>query len=91
MKNQALFPSNDKSKRLQCCLLQFLFGDLRVSHSRTTSILLPFQHYFIESGQWEGDNGSFVQWNPIYDRIELYLGWGRVGGGRGPKPGTDLV
>ena len=64
MKNQALFSSNDKSKRLQCRLLQFLFGDLRVSHSRTTSILLPFQHYFIQSGQWEGDNGSLCAMEP---------------------------
>ena len=30
MKNQALFSSKDKSKKLKCCLLQFLFGDLRV-------------------------------------------------------------
>ena len=30
MKNQALFSSNDKSKKLKCCLLQFLFGALRV-------------------------------------------------------------
>ena len=30
MKNQALFPSEDKSKKLKCRLLQFLFGALRV-------------------------------------------------------------
>ena len=30
MKNQALFSSRDKSKKLKCCLLQFLFGTLRV-------------------------------------------------------------
>ena len=30
MKNQALFSSKDKSKKLKCCLLQFLFGFLRV-------------------------------------------------------------
>ena len=30
MKNQALFSSKDKSKKLKCCLLQFLFGTLRV-------------------------------------------------------------
>ena len=30
MKNQALFSSKDKSKTLKCCLLQFLFGALRV-------------------------------------------------------------
>ena len=30
MKNQALFSSKDKSKKIKCCLLQFLFGTLRV-------------------------------------------------------------
>ena len=30
MKNQALFSSKHKSKKLKCCLLQFLFGALRV-------------------------------------------------------------
>ena len=31
MKNQALFSSKDKSKKLKCCLLQFLLGALRVN------------------------------------------------------------
>ena len=31
MKNQALFSSTDKCKKLKCCLLQFLFGALRVN------------------------------------------------------------
>ena len=30
MKNQALFSLKDKSKKLKSCLLQFLFGTLRV-------------------------------------------------------------
>ena len=30
MKNQALFSSNNKSEKLKCRLLQFLFGALRV-------------------------------------------------------------
>ena len=30
MKNQVLFSSNDKSKKLKCRLLQFLIGTLRV-------------------------------------------------------------
>ena len=30
MKNQALFSSKDKSKKLKCRLLQFLFGTLNV-------------------------------------------------------------
>ena len=31
MKNQALFSSKDKSKKLKCRLLQFLFSALRVN------------------------------------------------------------
>ena len=31
MKNQFLFSSKDKSKKLKCRLLQFLFGTLRVN------------------------------------------------------------
>ena len=31
MKNQALFSSKDKSTKLKCRLLQFLFGALRVN------------------------------------------------------------
>ena len=31
MKNQALFSSKDKSKKLKCRLLQFLFGAFRVN------------------------------------------------------------
>ena len=31
LKNQALFSSKDKSKKLKCRLLQFLFGALRVN------------------------------------------------------------
>ena len=30
MKNQALFSLKDKSKKLKCRLLQFMFGTLRV-------------------------------------------------------------
>ena len=32
MKNQALFSWKDKSKKLKCRLLQFLFGALRVKN-----------------------------------------------------------
>ena len=31
MKHQVLFSLKDKSKKLECCLLQFLFGGLRVN------------------------------------------------------------
>ena len=39
MKNQALFFSKDKHKKLKCRLLQFLFGALRVN--RETGKIIP--------------------------------------------------
>ena len=46
MKNQALFTSKDKSKKLKCRLLQFLFGALRAKVNgfkvRHFLLLLPF-------------------------------------------------
>ena len=38
MKNQALFSSKDKSKKLKCRLLQFWFGALRVKRQISTRI-----------------------------------------------------
>ena len=43
MKNQALFSSNDKSKKLKCHLLQFLFGALRVNCFEFNG---PLRQYF---------------------------------------------
>ena len=37
MKIEALFSSKDKSKELKCCLLQVLFGALRVKASPVTT------------------------------------------------------
>ena len=43
MKNQALFSSKDISKKLKCCLLQFLFGALRVKvHSPHDCCFISF-------------------------------------------------
>ena len=39
MKNQALFSSKDKSKKLKCSLLQYLFGVSRVNRLLLTDIL----------------------------------------------------
>ena len=39
MKNQALFSSKDKSKKLKCCLQQFLFGALRVNGGKICKLL----------------------------------------------------
>ena len=43
MKNQALFPSKDTSKKLKCRLLQFLFGALKVNRFCNSghSVILP--------------------------------------------------
>ena len=40
MKHQALFSSKDKNKTLNCHLLQFLFGALRVNIKTVSSTLL---------------------------------------------------
>ena len=36
MNNQALFSLKDKSKKSECCLLQYLFGALRVNQALGT-------------------------------------------------------
>ena len=41
MKNQALFPSKDKSKKLKCHLLQFSFGAFMVKLPQY-SVLLQY-------------------------------------------------
>ena len=40
MKNQTLFSSKNKSKKLKCRLLQFLFGALRVKSMYTVKCRL---------------------------------------------------
>ena len=47
MKNQALFVSKDKSKKLKCCLLQFLFGTLRVNYIAVTETTLVPQCFML--------------------------------------------
>ena len=43
MKNQALFSSKDKSKKLKCRLMQFLFDALRVKSTvRGQSLLIIY-------------------------------------------------
>ena len=44
MKSQALFSSKDKSKKLKCRLLQFLFGALKVNYPAAPSYLQQ-SHY----------------------------------------------
>ena len=40
MKHQALFPYKDKSKKIKCRLLQFLFGALKVNVAVILILLL---------------------------------------------------
>ena len=52
MKNQALFSSKDKSKKLKCRLLQFLFGALWVksrSHVGKERVALTGEMHSIKS------------------------------------------
>ena len=46
MKNQALFSSKDKSNKLKCCQLQFLFGALRVMLDGYTYLYVFFCFFF---------------------------------------------
>ena len=48
MKNQALFSSEDKSKKLKCRLLQFLFGALRVNVAMNSNSHLYFNSFFLK-------------------------------------------
>ena len=47
MKNQALFSSKVKSKKLKCRLLQFLFGALRVKYIKMVPSLINLYAYKI--------------------------------------------
>ena len=58
MKYQALFSLKDKSKNLKCCLLQFLFGALRVkvdsnahrgSNSTSFASIVSIDHFLKQS------------------------------------------
>ena len=51
MKNQALFSVKDKSKKLKCHLLQFLFGALKVN-----KFFLIFSNIFT----WQTYNALFI-------------------------------
>ena len=42
MKHQALFSWKDKSKKLKCHLLQFLFGPLRVNWTFALSVTICY-------------------------------------------------
>ena len=63
MKNQALFSSKDKSKKLKCHLLQFLFGALRVK--------IPS----VSAAQWfSGFSCSCDVWDSMFVSWQLSVG-----------------
>ena len=45
MKNQALFSSKDKSKKIKCRLLQFLFGALRFKNLRIRQLHISILNF----------------------------------------------
>ena len=51
MKQQALFSSKDKSKKIKCRLHQFLFGVLRVSKNQYCFQIQLFLTYYTQNGQ----------------------------------------
>ena len=69
MKNQGLISSKDKSKKLKCRLLQFLFGALRVK---------------IQSARVNSNNNStdMANMTPIKS---LWLIWSNMSDGVSPK------
>ena len=60
MKNQALFSSKDKSKKIKCRLLQFLLGALRVKLTSSGYV-------------WHDYLGKFEQCPGIHRAIRRYV------------------
>ena len=69
MKNQALFSSKDKSKKLKCCLLQFLFGALRAKPLQTMDTMMKGDRSLRHVLQWREDHVS--QWHAILFTLEV--------------------
>ena len=53
MKNQALFSSQDKSKKLKCRLLHFLFGNLRLKPLAKNEIISLCNVFTIMDRLWK--------------------------------------
>ena len=69
MKNQALFSLKDKSKKLKCSLLQFLFGALRINLK--VKNLLWKQNLFLNSSPYE--KGKLCRSNHPLKNIILFI------------------
>ena len=71
MKNQALFSSKDKNKKLKCRLLQYLFGTLRVNIIGTKMMMTLQYPVFFNSisailGQYENGYESIYAMKHIW-------------------------
>ena len=71
MKSQALFSSKDKSKKLKCHLLQFLFGTLRVNSYQKLHLKL-----MTELMSLEGRNIMASDYCNQTNTVNLHLGVG---------------
>ena len=64
MKLQALFSSKNKSRQIKVCLLQFLFGALRVNKEFSCQCVGPCKGVFVRImervGEEEVENGIHV-------------------------------
>ena len=66
MKNQALFSTKDKSKKIKCRLLQFLFGTLRVNWQ---AVLIQIRQFMLS--HFILINSVFLQYFTILNLIKL--------------------
>ena len=72
MKNQALFSSKDKSKKLKCRLQQFLFGALRVFW-QNAKFLLMLQHEALVTANRHGFSALNILYNILISILVLIL------------------
>ena len=80
MRHQALFSSKDKSKKLKCRLLQFLFSPLRVKMYMgwmdDLRFCVVFKSISVISGRWVDDNGRLCAMEPRLQLRKFHLEWG---------------
>ena len=72
MKNQALFSSKDKSKKLKCRLLQFLCGALRVKVISSCCFVFLFTE-----NEAEGEL-KFTPWFRLISQRFLFKWWNNL-------------
>ena len=76
MKNQALFPSKDRSKKLKCRLLQFLFGALKVKTKTKMQVNGNNMHMYMYSHSFHKDRivtGHTSDYSILMERMRVHL------------------